>query len=615
MVHLGHSVAPPSPRSRGLGGGGRANTSLFATSKQCFLVLATAIPSFLLGTTVALYSRIDTAYTEQRSGSNADLDVLLEQRLQQGIQQAKAAWMASLPDLCTQAEAHHGGRAGPASVMIDSSNAAVTASASSLTSVLDAHKVGNYVTNVALIPKANLTAYLNLGVPLDPPTRQGSTHATILYTRQQAQPTDPLVFGSTIADAGTALEHCDTVHVLLTDHSKSRNQCLAIVPNYESFYLQRFKRVDAHGKDDPAASLHLVGRGRKGGHGKLDEFPPPTAGNIKEGFRMLKTYLDSQDEVLAELKAILERIAIDKTVIVMVCNFGQSELLLNFLCQARQRQFDLSNLIVFATDQETHDMVTGMGVTAYFDKHNFGDMPSEAAQRYGDKYFSAMMMAKVLCVQLVSYLGYSFLFQDVDIVWLKHPLEFFRQDQGDFDVYFQDDGGHSLRYAPYSANTGFYFSRHNDRTRRFFSSVMMNTDLILQTKSHQQALIAVLNEHSSLHGLKIKVFDRSTPEFPGGFQWNQRSGAYMKSYFSGDIAPYIFHMSWTLNKANKVLYFEQFNEWWVEPQCVGSKSLPANVPQDCCLATPKFECHYRDKPSKFPCKESPPIDKGKPSFW
>lgn len=80
---------------------------------------------------------------------------------------------------------------------------------------------------------------------------------------------------------------------------------------------------------------------------------------------------------------------------------------------------------------------------------NFGDLPLEAARRYGDRYFTAMMLAKVVCVQLVSVLGYSLLFQDVDLVWFKHPLDFFKNVKDDFDIYFQDDGGHSLRYAPY----------------------------------------------------------------------------------------------------------------------------------------------------------------------
>jgi hypothetical protein len=69
-----------------------------------------------------------------------------------------------------------------------------------------------------------------------------------------------------------------------------------------------------------------------------------------------------------------------------------------------------------------------------------------------------MMMAKVYSVHLMSVLGYDILFQDVDVVWYKNPLSFFESPQsGDFDIYFQDDGAHSARYAPYSPNTGLYF--------------------------------------------------------------------------------------------------------------------------------------------------------------
>ena len=100
-------------------------------------------------------------------------------------------------------------------------------------------------------------------------------------------------------------------------------------------------------------------------------------------------------------------------------------------------------------------------------KQNFGDIPAEAAKRYGDAKFVAMMMAKVICVQLVSMLGFDFLFQDVDIVWYKNPLDYFHDTTlpaYNYDVFFQDDGGHSIRYAPYSANSGFYFVRYNKRT-------------------------------------------------------------------------------------------------------------------------------------------------------
>ena len=71
---------------------------------------------------------------------------------------------------------------------------------------------------------------------------------------------------------------------------------------------------------------------------------------------------------------------------------------------------------------------------------NFGDMPSEAAGRYGDRKFTMMMMAKVLCVQMVSTLKYNILFQDVDIVWYKNPIPFFEEkdtDLQEFDMLFQ----------------------------------------------------------------------------------------------------------------------------------------------------------------------------------
>eukprot|EP00977_Amphora_coffeiformis_P024009 scaffold14974_cov195-Amphora_coffeaeformis.AAC.16 len=522
-----------------------------------------------------------------------DFEAVLASRVADAVARQKAAWMA---------ECKGGGGRDAAVVTADASSSVL----------LDSSKVGNYVTSVAVTSKANLTNLLDLGVPLDPATKRGSTHAMILYMKgpQRGQVVQ-------IDDAVTALEPCDTVNVLLTDHSGQRKQCLAIIPNYESFHLQHWARVDEKGRPQEDGPLRLVGRGLKGGKAK-DEFPPTDPGHAKKAVEMLRRYFNSLDDVLAELKTILGKIAIDNTVIVMVCNFGQSELLLNFLCQAKARGLDNSNLIVFATDQETYDMVQGMGVAAYFDRRNFGDLPLEAAHRYGDRYFVAMMLAKVVCVQLVSMLGYSFLFQDVDLVWYKNPLEFFANLQDDFDVYFQDDGGHSLRYAPYSANTGLYFARHNARSQRFFTSILLNADMIYQTQSHQQALIAVMNEHVSLHGLRVKVFARdTTDEFPGGFHWNQKSKEYMKRFFAGKVHPYIFHMSWTFNKANKILYFEQFGEWWVQPQCIENKDVGKmdNVQASCCLAEPKFECHYRDKPSKLPCKDSPPIDKGRPSFW
>lgn len=255
---------------------------------------------------------------------------------------------------------------------------------------------------------------------------------------------------------------------------------------------------------------------------------------------------------------------------------------------------------------------------------NFSSLPSKEANSYGDRTFVAMMYAKVVTVQLVNMLGYDVLFQDVDIVWEKNPLDIFHDKSSefnDYDILFQDDGARSLRYAPYCANSGFYYIRKNPRTRYLFTSLLYSGDLIMATHSHQQALNALLIEHSSLYGLKVKVL--SGEEFPGGFHYHRRKEL-MHSIAEKKYTPYIFHMSWTKNKDNKLLFFRQMGMWYVKDQCIDDKALTtlntsggttSEFQNACCAAEPLVSCHYSDKPSIIPCNDQPPIDKGGRPFW
>ena len=148
----------------------------------------------------------------------------------------------------------------------------------------------------------------------------------------------------------------------------------------------------------------------------------------------------------------------------------------------------------------------------------------------------------------------------------------------------------------------------------------MAGDLILKTDSHQQALVAVLSEHASLYGLRVKVLSRDEDDFPGGYHFHQKSGNYMRAFFAKEKHPYIFHMSWTTNKDNKLLFFRQMGEWYLNDQCIQKKHSEITLADNdfvksCCSAEALFSCHYKDKPSIKPCKDSPPIDKRGRSFW
>ena len=95
------------------------------------------------------------------------------------------------------------------------------------------------------------------------------------------------------------------------------------------------------------------------------------------------------------------------------------------VCNARARgmEHELSNILLFSTDKETHELATNvLGLTSFYNEDVFGDMPLQAADQYGDDVFRKIMFAKVYCVHMVSMLGYDILFQDVDVVWYKNPL-------------------------------------------------------------------------------------------------------------------------------------------------------------------------------------------------
>lgn len=156
---------------------------------------------------------------------------------------------------------------------------------------------------------------------------------------------------------------------------------------------------------------------------------------------------------------------------------------------------------------------------------------------------------------------------------------------------------------------GFYFVRNNSLTQYFFNELVKKGDLVALTKSHQAALAAQIAEFVSWKGLRVKVWRKfGNTLFPGGAEYHQ-SKDYMKKMISGEIKPFIFHMSWTQNKDNKKLFFEQMAEWYMKGDDTGCNGL------DCCVAEPIITCHFKDKPSFIPCKDSPPIDKGHRSFW
>jgi hypothetical protein len=278
--------------------------------------------------------------------------------------------------------------------------------------------VHEFAVGMSVVSRDEFAQEFNMGVPLDEST-PGNNQVLILYQSQASVPSDN-AFAAVEATSQTelpklatneAVANCDYLNVILSDHnSKRRRQCFAIMGQYEAFHIQKHMRLPVgRGKLDPKVPLRFVNRGARSSG--FISAKPPTAKIVAEYRTILINYLASLHQVLEKLKPIAASVAKQNTIIVMVCNFGQSELLLNFICSAQRRNLDLSAVLVFATDKETNDLVAGLGVAVFYNPESYGQMPKDAATLYADGRFRAMMMAKVFCVHQISSLGYDVLFQ------------------------------------------------------------------------------------------------------------------------------------------------------------------------------------------------------------
>jgi Nucleotide-diphospho-sugar transferase len=337
-----------------------------------------------------------------------------------------------------------------------------------LTTETSATKLGNHsifpdslsslFTGASMVRRDSFIQEFDVGVPWNS-AKPGATDVLLLYGSELSLPSDyyenssnsnkvargpgKSLIRASYDSAMDATKNCHALKVILTGPN-SKHECVAIVPQWESFHVQNFLRIvpekikrKGTPHFDSDYPLRLVSR-RDTLTGKSSA-QIPMQYQTKRYWPLLIDYLQKLEATLERLKPIAATVSQGKTVVVMVCNFGQSELLVNFVCSARARGLDLANVLLFATDTDTSQLAKSLGIAVFDVNDAFGDMPTSAAKVYGDRTFQGMMFSKVYCVHLVNALGYDVLFQDVDVVWYRNPIEFFHnKESGDFDLYFQD---------------------------------------------------------------------------------------------------------------------------------------------------------------------------------
>lgn len=254
----------------------------------------------------------------------------------------------------------------------------------------------------------------DLGVPLDH-TTPGNQEAMIMYHHERSlssvQKGDAARDGPMpLLTVDDATANCDVLKIVLTEPNKPR-QCLAIVGQWESYHVHKYMRLppdNIRTGVDQALPLRNVARTHSTNKGISQIIPKPFNVDTYDQ-KVLVPYLTHLKSTLAKLKPIAASVARDKTIVVLVCNLGQSELLVNFICSSKARGFNLSNILVFCTDAETQKIAEALGVKTFYD--------SVVCHAISFRRYCSIMM--MIPAQLCFFFIFFFFARDID-----HPHTF-----------------------------------------------------------------------------------------------------------------------------------------------------------------------------------------------
>lgn len=192
-----------------------------------------------------------------------------------------------------------------------------------------------FATGIARVNKDELNAFFDFGNPVEKGDGTGDEDAIIIYNDRKAMPSSDQILaraveyndgqGIPLLDTQTATENCDGMNVIFTGNPEHTAQCTAIIGNYESYHIQRWMRTDG-GAIDHKLPLTHVSRGFAP-RGRSNFYAPPYDGKnsqVKRHWKMLLTFLQNVDSVLADLEPILKKVARNNAVVVLTCNHGQS---------------------------------------------------------------------------------------------------------------------------------------------------------------------------------------------------------------------------------------------------------------------------------------------------
>jgi len=212
-----------------------------------------------------------------------------------------------------------------------------------------------------------------------------------------------------------------------------------------------------------------------------------------------------------ELETVLESTSMEnKTLIISVLNNayvkenGMLDLFLQSLKQGENTEFLIKHLLLIAVDQIAFDRCKVLNLNCYRLVTENVDFSQE--QLYMTDGFIKMMWRKTLFLGDVLKRGYSFIFTDIDVMWLRNP--FTKLSHKGEDLQISCDGYNGEPFSKFNAvNTGFFFVASNNKTTALFDVWCESRNN--STNMKEQDVLRKMNSEGTFAqmGLKVRYLD------------------------------------------------------------------------------------------------------------
>ncbi|CAD5110858.1 DgyrCDS224 [Dimorphilus gyrociliatus] len=233
-----------------------------------------------------------------------------------------------------------------------------------------------------------------------------------------------------------------------------------------------------------------------------------------------------------------------KTVIISTADAGYLDMTLNFFIGSIKRH-GLTNFLMLCIQRESCDIFRNHGIPVYYySTENAGG----SASRYNSPEFRRKTHIKTRIVLDALKLNYTVVLSDVDIFYVKNPLEHWPCPDCDLQV--------SSDYV--EANSGFYLVKANAAGKLLHEEMLKR---VRPNNSNQKTLNPAM-KHLKTHG-KLRYHTLNNVKWPCGIvYWENEKRMWYTDKFTPEHV--LIHNNWIETSEAKIYRFKEHQMWYLD---------------------------------------------------